>query len=139
MSMVGEIGDKFYAEVLFIPDETRLGYPAMRIFNMGFAVNPRNGESANATVTADQPYVIDEAVVPQDYIPPTLTIEKVELVYYVPDPRYSDQNPSTGPQYIQPAWRFYGHYSDGSEVEFLVQALKQEFLLPDLVPARSPG
>ena len=69
---------------------------------------------------------------------PTLTIEKVELVYYVPDPRASSPDPSA-PIYIQPVWRFYGHYSNGHRFEILVQALKEEYLLPELAPYTPPG
>jgi hypothetical protein len=63
----------------------------------------------------------------------------VEVVYYIPDPRYGLPESGTDPQYIQPAWRFYGHYSNGDELELLVQALKQEYLLPELAPYRPPG
>jgi hypothetical protein len=31
-------------------------------------------------------------------------------------------------------WRFYGHYDTGGEFEAIVQALKEEFLLPELAP-----
>jgi hypothetical protein len=75
----------------------------------------------------------------ENYVPPELTIESVELVYYVPDPRTRRQSADSELTYLQPAWRFYGHYSDGSEVEFLVQALKQDFLLPELEPYTGPG
>jgi len=63
----------------------------------------------------------------------------VELVYYAPDPRTRRQDVGSDAIYLQPAWRFYGHYSDGSEAEFLVQALRQEFLLPELEPYTGPG
>lgn len=66
----------------------------------------------------------------------TMTIKKIELVYYISDPRYQT-NPAD-PGYIQPMWRFYGHYYDGSEFEFLVQALKDEFLLPEIQTIQSP-
>ena len=105
------------------------------------AVNPVDGQPAQFTGSADKFNIVDENVQPgmENYVQPELTIESVELVYYVPDPQTSRQGSGPGPHYLQPAWRFYGHYSDGSEVEFLVQALKQEFLLPELEPYTGPG
>lgn len=70
---------------------------------------------------------------------PVATIEAMDLVYYVRYPPYAIRDPNAGTQYLQPAWRFYGHYSDGSEFEILVQALKREFLLPELAPYTPPG
>jgi len=77
---------------------------------------------------------VDESVQSKivNYVPPELTIVSVELVYYVPDPKTGRQNATPDAKYLQPAWRFYGHYRDGSKVEFLVQALKQDFLIPSL-------
>ena len=54
--------------------------------------------------------------------------------YQVNDPNYSQRSP-----YIQPVWHFHGHYEDGGEFDVLIQALKQEFLLPELAPGLSPG
>jgi hypothetical protein len=39
------------------------------------------------------------------------------LVYYIPDSRYISFAAGSDAEYIQPAWRFYGHYSDGGEFE----------------------
>jgi LysM repeat protein len=139
IAIVGDIGDKVSAEVLIIPDELFQGYPTMRMFNIGLATNPKNGEPVTISVTADQPNVMDGVIAPEDYVPPDATIEKVELVYYIPDPRSALPALNSPPQYIQPAWRFYGHYSNGDEFEILVQALKQEFLLPELAPYTPPG
>lgn len=128
-------------EVLAIPGESFGGYPALRVFGGAVAVNPKDNQPTEMTITANQPYVVDEAPSMENYVPPAATIEKVELVYYIPDPLYGSPaaNPGVTPQYIQPAWRFYGHYSNGDEFEFLVQALKQEFLLPELAPYQRPG
>jgi hypothetical protein len=76
---------------------------------------------------------------PAAYVAPTLTIEKVELVYFIKDPRYPVANASSSPAYVQPMWRFYGHYSNGDEFEFLVQALKDEFLSPEIQSIELPG
>lgn len=140
-SLMGSEGDEVIMETLAIPGESVGGYPGLRVFSSAMAVNPKDGQSAEMTITANQPSIMEEAPSnPDAYVPPAATIEVVELVYYVPDPAYSNSNPNSGSvQYIQPAWRFYGHYSNGDEFEFLVQALKKEFLLPELAPYRSPG
>jgi LysM repeat protein len=138
-SIVGEIGDLVMAETLIVPEEAFGGYPVMRIFSMGMATNPKNGEPADMEITADKPQVIDASLDPQTYTPPDSTIEVVELVYYVPDPRYAAPGASVGPRYIQPAWRFAGHRSNGDVFEILVQALKQDYLLPELETYIPPG
>ncbi len=140
ITILGNEGDPVIMETLAIPGELFGGYPALRVFDGAMAVNPKDGQPVEFTGSADKFNIIDESVQPgmENYVPPELTIESVALVYYVPDPRNQRQSASTEP-YLQPAWRFYGHYSDGSEVEFLVQALKQEFLLPELEPYTGPG
>jgi hypothetical protein len=99
------------------------------------AISPKNGQPLELTITADQIYKYDDPIVTTEvYVPPTVTIEKVELVYFVTNQRWQVDHLDEDPQYIQPAWRFYGHYSNGDEFEILVQALKEEYLLPELAP-----
>jgi hypothetical protein len=78
---------------------------------------------------------------PFTYTQPNLTIEQVELAYYVSNPYYqvNDPNYNQRSPYIQPVWHFHGRYEDGGEFDVLIQALKQEFLLPELAPGLSPG
>ena len=90
--------------------------------------------------TADQ---LDETNQPQATgtpvtSPTTATVEKVELVYFVSDPRYTT-DPNAGDPYLQPAWQFYGHYSTGEEFEVIIQALQEDYLLPELAPYTPPG
>jgi hypothetical protein len=105
------------------------------------ATNPKSGEPVEMEATANQPYVIDEADLPELEQPAelTATIESVELVYFTPNQRYVVPDPSAETVYIQPAWRFQGHYWDGSEFEILVQALRDEFLLPEIESIEPPG
>jgi LysM repeat protein len=142
-TILGSEGSDVIIEALLIPGETLGDYPALRMFSGAVAVNPKDNDNqpVEMTITADQSYVVEEQPGMENYIAPSATIEKVELVYYSPDPLYGNADPanSTGAKYIQPAWRFYGHYSNGDEFEFLVQALKQEYLLPELAPYRTPG
>jgi LysM repeat protein len=141
ITILGTEGSPVIMQTLAIPGESFGGYPALRMFDAAMAVNPKDGQPMQFTGSADKPNIIDESVQPgiENYIPPELTIESVELVYYVPGPNMNRQGSGPDAHYLQPAWRFYGHYSDGSEVEFLVQALKQEFLLPELEPYTGPG
>jgi hypothetical protein len=138
-NLIGVEGDKVQVEALIIPDETFGGTPAMRTFSGAMAVNPKNGESIPLEITADKPYVLPESLDTAGGSPPTLMIETIELVYYTSDPHYSAAYPEAVTPYIQPVWRFYGHYSNGSEMEIFVQALKQEYLLPEAAPAVRGG
>ncbi|MBN1449659.1 MAG: LysM peptidoglycan-binding domain-containing protein [Anaerolineales bacterium] len=137
--IVGNLGDQVLLEVLAIPDETFGGYPVLRIFSASMAVSPKNGQPQEMQITSDQPYVMDEPPNPTDYEIPTATIEEVELAYYFKDPRYVVSDTNTEPTYIQPVWRFSGHYSNGDEFEIIVQALKEEFLLPEIEAIEPPG
>jgi len=137
-SVIGHEGDQVLLEGFNIPGEFNNGYPVLRIFGGSMATS-KDGQPAEMTVTANQPNIYDETPNTENVLPPTATVEKVELVYYLPNPLYGNTNPSPDTKYIQPVWRFYGHYSTGDEFEFLVQALKQEFLLPQLVPYTPPG
>jgi len=137
-ALIGHEGDQVLLEGFNIPDEFNSGYPVLRIFG-GSVATAKDGSATEMTVTADQPYIYDEAPSTEGFNPPTATVEKVELVYYLPNLQSGNINPSADAKYIQPAWRFYGHYSTGDEFEFLVQALQQEFLLPQLAPYTPPG
>jgi hypothetical protein len=140
---VGHEGDPALIEALVIPGESLAGYPAVVVFGAQMANNPKAGQPIELTITADQldqPYVTYKSQAPDDSVtnPPTATVEKVELVYFVSDPRYTTGS-NAGYPYLQPAWRFYGHFSNGDEFEVLIQALQDEYLLPELAPYIPPG
>ena len=126
-------------EALLLPDERIAGYPVLQVVSASMAINPKSGEPVEMEVTANKPYIINETQHPEMLAEPTATIESVELVYFTPNQRYSVPDPAAGPVYIQPAWHFQGHYWDGSEFEILVQALKDEFLLPEIDSVEPPG
>jgi murein DD-endopeptidase MepM/ murein hydrolase activator NlpD len=137
--LIGHEGDQILMEALVLPDETIAGYPVLQIVSASMAINPKSGEPVEMQATANQPYVIDESE--QRPIPtnPTASIESIELVYFTPDSRYTIPDPSAGPTYLQPVWRFSGQYNNGDEFEILVQALKEEFLLPEIETIEPPG
>jgi LysM repeat protein len=131
-SLIGVEGDLVAYEVLLVPKEAFDAYPVMRVFSGGMATNPKNGQPYAMEITADQPYVMPEPQPQPGNTPaPVLTIDSIELVYYTPDPRNAPNNPDATSPYLQPVWRFHGYYADGSEAEFLIQALKPDFLLPE--------
>jgi hypothetical protein len=134
-SEVGHEGDPALIQALVIPGESMAGYPTVLVFSAQMALSPKNGQPAGLEITADQPYVMDKPQTTQTSVtnPPTATIEQVELVYFVSNPRYTT-DPNAGYPYLQPAWRFYGHFSNGDEFEVLIQALNDEYLLPELGP-----
>jgi LysM repeat protein len=137
--LIGNEGDQILVEALVIPDESIAGYPVIQVVSASMAINPKSGEPVEMQVNADKPYVMEESQQPQVPAEITATIEGVELVYFMPDQRYNIPDPTAGPVYIQPAWRFHGHFWDGSELEILVQALKDEFLLPEIDSIEPPG
>jgi hypothetical protein len=65
------------------------------------------------------------------YTPPNIIIEKAELIHYVSDPSYYDETVEPTQLYLQPVWYFQGHNENGDEVNIYIQALKQEYLLPE--------
>ncbi|HEY5158502.1 MAG TPA: hypothetical protein VII93_11125, partial [Anaerolineales bacterium] len=141
---LGHEGDPVFIVALVIPGESLTGYPALRVFSAQMAINPKNGQPneqpTELTITLDQPGVGIEpqAVGTTGSNPPTATVEKVELVYFGSNPQFTT-GANTGYPYLQPAWRFYGHYSNGDEFEVLIQALQDEYLLPEFAPSIPPG
>jgi len=137
-STVGLQGGEVLLEALLVPGERFGGYPVARVFQASMATNPKNGQPVEMQVTADQVYLVEEQT-PAEIQPPAATVERIELVYYMPDPRNAAGEVGPEGRYLQPAWLFSGHYSNGDEFFVLVQALKQEFLLPELAPFNPPG
>lgn len=131
--------DHVLVEALAIPGETAEGFPAIRIFNQSQPFEDHPGQTISLPLQADQPVVLEETVGSSVVLPtpeppsgPTITIEKVELVYFIRSPHQRSTLETNDPEYIQPVWRFYGHDSNGRELEILVQALNDEFLSTDV-------
>lgn len=134
----GFIGDPVEQEVLIIPGETFGPYPVAHIYQSAIV---QEG-APEMQVQANQIYVFDESEMPDiDPGTPNLTITSVELVYFGSNPYYqmADPNYEQRPPHIQPVWHFVGRYDDGTEFDVLIQAIKQEFLLPELAPGVGPG
>lgn len=137
-SLIGLEGDEVLLEGLIVPDETYEGYATVHVFSASMATSPKDGEQWDLPITADQPYVMDEPEpqVQETYEPPEVSIDSVELVYLAPYLVYSLPDSDF---YIQPMWRFTGHYSTGEEFEVFIQALKPEFLSPEIVTVEPAG
>ncbi len=142
-SIIGSEGDLVQQEVLIVPDETFASYPVIRVFSAGMAISPKNGQPMELPMTADQIPVYDDAANPEvpNTTPPSLTIDSIELEYFVNNPYYqvNDPNYERRSTYIQPVWHFRGHYETGDKFDMLVQALKREYLSPQLSPGITPG
>jgi LysM repeat protein len=133
----GEVDGEVILEVLQVPDETYAGYPALRVFLMAPTINAAIGEPMELPPRADTIEVLPDPFGNADhFIPPDITIEKIELIYFTNDPTYYDDtlDPAQVKLYLQPVWHFYGHNENGDEVNMYIQALRQEYLLPESTP-----
>jgi LysM repeat protein len=138
-SLVGKQGDQMQLEAVAVPGESVGGYPGLHVFAGSLADDPKTGQPLELTITADKPSVIEGPFIGKPATAPTATIEKVELVLFTSDPRYAVAVPGAQPPFFQPVWRFNGHYSNGDEFEILVQAVRGEYLLPELDPYLQGG
>jgi LysM repeat protein len=120
----GDFDAKVTVEALAIPNETYYGFPALRVFQVLHA------DPSEFKITADQP--LNWPTEREPVFRPDVTIEKVDLVYLLPDSLITGLTTSQGPIYAQPMWRFSGHVRSGARIEILVQALQDEFLSPEL-------
>ena len=124
--------EEIIIEGLLVPDETYAGYPTIRLFQISQATVPATGErfefprSASTLEPMPDPYGNSD-----QFTTPDVVIEKVELVYYATNTGTND--------YIQPAWHFQGRFSDGTVFDVLIQALRQEYLSPEIDQDIPPG
>ena len=135
-SFTGNLGDLIQQEVLIIPDETFAGLPVAHIYQSAMI----QADGPEMEILGNHINVYDESNdpgMPVDVTPPDLTIDTVELVYFVSNPYYqvNDPNYSLRSKYIQPVWRFHGRYEDGNEFDMLIQAQMVD-LLRDLQKRR---
>jgi LysM repeat protein len=134
------IGDKvdegtlLVLESLVVPDASFGGYPGICVFSVQAALDG-NGNPVEISIIADKPNEIPEmSFTPFSH--PNVTIDRVELVYYAVNPNIQAYDPTVSERdpYMQPVWHFHGYYESGEEIDIVIQALKQEFLSPDLTP-----
>jgi len=107
------------------PDKTFGGYPILQDQNFLQAGGIQNLSQYQLQLAI--PKVVKEKGTASQ--PRRAEVEKVELVYHTEN-LSGPADPNTGVVYIQPMWRFAGHYPDGTLFEILVQALEDEYLKP---------
>jgi hypothetical protein len=134
--MMNSPEERVAVQGLVIPGKTVGGLPVIR--TDWFSVAPK-GEPFDTSITADRPMISIERPGIDTSSPPTLTIDSVKLVYYTPDPRYGQGYPDAMTSYLQPVWLFTGRYNMGDFVFFYVQALQDQFLLPEPAPGIQGG
>ncbi len=114
----------FIVEGVIYPDQTYEGYPVIHDFLMFGAQGMENLDDYKPQSIS--PITLDAS---SDFFSgQTLSVEKIELVYFTTDIGFTAPDSSMPPIYAQPAWRFFGHYENGQVFEILVQALKDEYL-----------
>jgi hypothetical protein len=125
-------------QALIVPNETFASYPVILVYSAGLVISLKSGQPMELPITANQIPVYDEAASQEvpNLTPPSLTIDSIELEYFVNNPYYQvdDPNYERRSTYIQPVWHFHGHYEIGNVFDLLVQALKREFLSPGITP-----
>jgi len=139
-SVTGVQGDQIEQEALIFPDESFGGMPVVHIYQSSMI-------QANGTemqVEANKIRIFNDLNDPNSIpssTPPNLTIDQAELVYFVNNPYYqvSDPNYSQRSPYLQPVWHFHGHYDNGDIYDVMIQALKPEYLKPEIAPGIGPG
>lgn len=139
-NFTGYLGDLIQQEVLIIPDETFGGMPVAHVYQT--AIVQENGSEMQVVANGIQVYTDGNVPgISDEFAPAHLTIDTVELVYFGSNPYYqmNDPNYEQRSPYMEPAWHFQGRYDNGTEFDVLIQALKQEFLLPELAPGSLPG
>jgi hypothetical protein len=120
---------RFFAQGFLMPGKNWGGYPVVDIRFKAFGGDSTTSlEDMQKQFPNNQPKVLPESAAPQP-IPSGAKIERIELVYVAKDLRGLPE--PTTPVYLQPAWSFVGHYSDGTPFEIYVQALTDAYLLPE--------
>ncbi len=116
-----DVDKRVVVEGLALPGETFAGYPVVKDLFMLPSSEARDKYQPSSVVPS---VTVEEMPSTEAKL---ATIEKIELVYYTEDP----QHPAPEGQairYVQPVWRFSGHYNNGQMVEILVQALDNQYL-----------
>lgn len=111
-----------------VPEKTFGGYPVLDILTRGVI---QEGTDPSEVVTEmRKPYFAKESGLNFSSAASTGIIDRIELVYLGEDELLGeyDRNQTL---YVQPFWRFSGHYSETSYFTIIVQALPDEYLMPE--------
>jgi hypothetical protein len=118
---VGTPGMAVIYEGLLIQGEQFGGYPVIHTYSGAVAGKRQNLDGYTfAAPEPESPGPGAEIGLPKG----EAVVDNIELVYFTVNTRGGPRSPDTPPIYIQPVWRFLGHYADGTRLEIMVQALK---------------
>jgi hypothetical protein len=122
-SLVGEPGESVIVEGVLYPDQTYAGYPV--ITDLGATPAGDRTSLEGYRLSNALPMEIQETT-PAGVLQKA-TVDKIELIYQTVWLQ-SVSPQGAQPTYLQPVWRFSGHYKDGSIFNLRVQALTDEYL-----------
>lgn len=127
-NLLGAPRDQIKISGFSYPDSNFGGYPVIREVSAR-VVNDIKGNPSNQVPESNNPFEIP--IIPEVGSlagSDVATIENIELVYYTVDLYFNQTQAENPPFYIQPVWRFSGHYQNGNAFEILVQALTEQYL-----------
>jgi len=131
---IGRQGDSVIIEGLAIPGETFGGYPV--IDESAGGVADGRTDLNGYQISSGQVHVWDESGglgSQPAQVQGTGTVEQVELAYAAASLQRCGGELKSDPEqapwlYVQPVWRFSGHFEDGRSFEIQVQAMPEEYL-----------
>jgi hypothetical protein len=127
-NLFGVAGDLIEITGFVYPDSNFGGYAVIREVSAG-NVRDLNSSAPDQAGEGNNPFEIPIISEPGPIQGSDVaTIENIELVYYTADLRFLPGVENNPPFYIQPVWRFSGHYQNGTAFEILVQALAEQYL-----------
>lgn len=127
-NLLGAAGDLIEITGFVYPDSNFGGYAVIREVSAG-NVRDLNSSAPDQAGEGNNPFEIPIISEPGPIQGSDVaTIENIELVYYTADLRFLPGVENNPPFYIQPVWRFSGHYQNGTAFEILVQALAEQYL-----------
>ncbi|GAB4580380.1 MAG: hypothetical protein Fur0022_31200 [Anaerolineales bacterium] len=134
MSGVGLPGDRLLLEGYILPGHTFGGYPV--IYERSMEIANERTDLDGYTIQSNRISVQDDTLSPEISgltLTGHVTIEQVELVYSTISLETCSPAILNAPGfesflYVQPIWRFTGHFDDGRIFEIQIQALPDEYL-----------
>ncbi|HLF87978.1 MAG TPA: LysM peptidoglycan-binding domain-containing protein, partial [Anaerolineales bacterium] len=133
-SLVGTPGDTVIIEGYLLPESSFGGYLVLNELSAGMDNN--RTDLSDYIITSSLIDIQDDSngyVDPATTLTGHVTIENIELMYTAISldrctPDFANNPDFASWLYVQPIWRFTGHFDDGRSFEVQVQALPDEYL-----------
>jgi len=109
-----------------VPAEDFAGYPL--IHELCTIINPPAEDSIDYQSQCSSPPVFPPPSLLGNSIEGQVTIDKIELVYLALDYPGLVISPDAPERYVQPMWAFSGSTENGAQLQFMVQAVKDEYI-----------